>query len=83
MLACTAFNAINRCEPETLFNAIKAAWINYYRTIAKRGQNQKFLKGWLKRINLIEFGSSLYHVKKESYNESFLSSLQVFFDIEL
>lgn len=47
--------AINKCEPEILFDAIKAARIKYYHTIAKRGQNHKFLKGWLKRINSIVY----------------------------
>jgi len=48
-------NAINRCEPETLFDAIKAARINYYHTIARKGKNHKFLKGWLKRIGSFEY----------------------------
>jgi len=47
--------AINSCHPETLFNAIKSARINYYNTIAQRGQNHKFLTGWLKRINAITY----------------------------
>ncbi|GAO27758.1 hypothetical protein JCM15548_14608 [Geofilum rubicundum JCM 15548] len=49
--------AINSCPPEVLFNAIKSARIHYYNTIAQRGQNHKFLKGWLKRIGKIEFES--------------------------
>lgn len=48
-------NAINASEPETLFDAIKAARINYYHIIAKKGQNHKFLKGWLRRIEKIIF----------------------------
>ena len=47
--------AINACIPENLFDAIKTARIRYYHTIAKNGQNYKFLDGWLKRINSIEF----------------------------
>jgi lysozyme family protein len=47
--------AINSCEPEILFDAIKIARIRFYNTIAKKGQNYKFLKGWLKRINAIMF----------------------------
>jgi lysozyme family protein len=46
-------NAINSCSPESLFNAIKSARIHYYHVIAKRGQNHKFLLGWLRRINSI------------------------------
>jgi lysozyme family protein len=46
---------INQCNPRELFNAIKAARIRYYYTIAKRGLNFKFLKGWLKRIESFEF----------------------------
>ncbi len=47
--------AINACYPEMLFNAIKSSRINYYHVIAKRGENHKFLKGWLKRIEAIVF----------------------------
>jgi lysozyme family protein len=47
--------AINGCNPMELFNGIKLARIHYYNTIAKKGQNQKFLKGWLRRIEAIEF----------------------------
>ncbi|WP_289054956.1 glycoside hydrolase family 108 protein [Carboxylicivirga marina] len=43
--------AINSCHPESLFNAIKSARIHYYHIIAQRGENYKFLKGWLRRIN--------------------------------
>ena len=48
-------SAINICEPKTLFDAIKTARIRYYHSISKKGQNSKFLKGWLKRIDAIEF----------------------------
>jgi lysozyme family protein len=47
--------AINHCLPQTLFDVIKIARIRYYHAIAKNGQNYKFLKGWLKRIDSIEF----------------------------
>jgi len=47
--------AINSCPPETLFKAIKSARIHYYNTIAQKGQNYKFLKGWLRRIDAIVF----------------------------
>lgn len=42
--------AINSCEPAALFKVIKLARVHYYQTIAKRGENAKFLKGWLRRI---------------------------------
>ncbi|MCW3806165.1 glycoside hydrolase family 108 protein [Plebeiibacterium marinum] len=48
-------NAINSCPSEPLFNAIKSARVHYYNTIAQRGQNHKFLKGWLRRIDSIKF----------------------------
>jgi hypothetical protein len=48
-------SAINACEPKTLFDAIKMARIRYYHTIAKKGENGKFLKGWLLRIEGIVF----------------------------
>ncbi|GAF05798.1 glycoside hydrolase family 108 protein [Saccharicrinis fermentans] len=47
--------AINSSPAESLFNAIKSARINYYHTIAQRGRNHKFLKGWLRRINSISY----------------------------
>lgn len=47
--------AINSCPPESLFNAIKSARVHYYYTIAKRGQNYKFLIGWLRRVDSIAF----------------------------
>lgn len=48
-------SVINSCEPKALFDAIKIARIRYYHTIAKKGENAKFLKGWLKRIETILF----------------------------
>jgi len=51
--------AINACSSESLFNAIKSARIHYYKTIAKKGQNYKFLKGWLKRIDQIKYDHNL------------------------
>jgi lysozyme family protein len=47
--------AINSCNPEQLFNAIKAARIHYYNIIVKKGDNAKFLKGWLRRIESFTF----------------------------
>ncbi|MCU4176467.1 glycoside hydrolase family 108 protein [Carboxylicivirga sp. N1Y90] len=46
---------INGCNPRELFEAIKAARIRYYYTIAKKGQNYRFLKGWLRRIGSINY----------------------------
>ncbi len=51
-------SAINACDSKTLFDAIKISRIRYYHTIAKKGENQKFLKGWLRRIEAIEFEES-------------------------
>jgi lysozyme family protein len=47
--------AINSCEPKALFDEIKMARIRYYHIITKKGQNYKFLKGWLRRIDAIAF----------------------------
>nr|WP_321409110.1 glycosyl hydrolase 108 family protein [uncultured Carboxylicivirga sp.] len=47
--------AINSCPPEMLFNAIKSARVHYYHVIAQKGQNQKFLEGWLRRIAMIKY----------------------------
>ena len=48
-------SAINSCDPEPLFDAIKLARVRYYYTIAKKGQNKKFLDGWLERVDFFEF----------------------------
>lgn len=48
---------INSCEARALFDAIKEARIRYYYTISKRGQNHKFLNGWLKRVESFEYAS--------------------------
>lgn len=47
--------AINNCDPEQLFNAIKNARIDFYKRIAKKGDNAKFLRGWLKRIGQFNY----------------------------
>ena len=47
--------AINACGARNLFDAIKKARIDFYHRIAKKGENHKFLKGWLKRINAINY----------------------------
>nr|WP_321411487.1 glycosyl hydrolase 108 family protein [uncultured Carboxylicivirga sp.] len=49
--------AINSCDPEQLFNAIKAARIHYYHVITRKDENAKFLEGWLRRINSFEFAT--------------------------
>lgn len=46
---------INNHNPSHLFRIIKHARIDFYHKIAKSGQNHKFLNGWLKRINSINF----------------------------
>lgn len=55
IIGTRTINAINNCTPLALFKAIKLARIKYYHAIARKGQNYKFLKGWLKRINSITF----------------------------
>jgi len=46
---------INEANSEELFGNIKAARINFYHKISKKGMNYKFLKGWLKRIDSINY----------------------------
>lgn len=48
-------SAINSCNPLELFTAIKQARIDFYVAISKKGQNAQFLKGWLRRIEKIQF----------------------------
>ncbi len=47
--------AINCCDALDLFSAIKNSRILFYQKIAKKGDNQKFLKGWLNRIYAIKY----------------------------
>ena len=47
--------AINSCDAEILFNAIKSARIHYYHIIATKDENAKFLKGWLRRIEEFKY----------------------------
>ncbi len=42
--------AINNCDAEQLFNAIKLMREEYYNKIAQKGNNRKFLNGWLNRL---------------------------------
>jgi lysozyme family protein len=49
--------AINACNPRILFDELKAARIRYYYSIAERGENWKFLDGWLNRVGGIVFDS--------------------------
>lgn len=48
-------NAINSVDGKSLFNALKKARESFYVTISQKGQNAKFLKGWLKRLNSFEY----------------------------
>lgn len=45
--------AINGKNPRHLFDIIKRYRESYYRELAEKGQNYKFLNGWLRRINSI------------------------------
>lgn len=47
--------AINSCNPESLFNELKKARGIYYIKISKKGENAKFLKGWMKRLASFEY----------------------------
>lgn len=55
ILGKNSLKAINRYDPEVLFNAIHKARVKYYFTIAKKGENHLFLRGWIKRIGAIKF----------------------------
>lgn len=47
--------AINTTNAQQLFNAYKTLRESYYHRIAKNGDNSKFLKGWLKRIQSFNY----------------------------
>ncbi len=50
-------DAVSDIDPFELFMAIKEARVAYYHAIADSGQNRKFLAGWLKRINSINYAA--------------------------
>ena len=52
--------AINAANPKTLFDTYKADRAEYYKTIAARGENAKFLKGWLARLEGIDYRAMVY-----------------------
>lgn len=47
--------AVNRVNPQLLFDAYKQARKDYYYRVAQNGQNLKFLPGWLKRIGSFNY----------------------------
>lgn len=46
---------INCYDPATLFNDLKEMRTLWLEKIAKKGNNKKFLKGWMNRLNSIQF----------------------------
>ena len=43
--------AINAEDPRLLFKDIRQLRTNYYHALSRRGNNRKFLKGWLARLD--------------------------------
>lgn len=48
-LGAKSLNAINLSSPNPLYHALVNQAKEYYKKIAKHGNNQKFLRGWLNR----------------------------------
>ena len=50
--------AINRQNPKTFFNRLKARRKQFYEGIVKRNPSQKkYINGWLRRLEYIKYGS--------------------------
>lgn len=48
--------ALNSVNPSTMFLCIKSARVDYYKEIVGLNpKNRKFLKGWLNRLNALEY----------------------------
>ena len=43
--------AINLCDPDLLYKELYKLAKERYERLAQRGNNQKFLKGWMNRLN--------------------------------
>lgn len=53
--------ALNAANPQTLFNQLHQARINYVESIVRRNPRKgKFLNGWKRRINAITYGGLKY-----------------------
>ena len=50
--------ALNRQDPQVFFNRLKARRKQFYeRIVEKRPSQVRFLKGWLRRLDAIKYGS--------------------------
>jgi len=62
--------AVNGMEPRRLFAAIKRARVAYIQQICKsRPKNKKYLKGWLRRVNAVNYGSLTYNGKAKYFRD--------------
>lgn len=48
------FAAVNAADPKKLIEALRNRQITYYNLVALRGNNKKFLPGWLKRAAWVD-----------------------------
>ncbi|BDD09992.1 hypothetical protein FUAX_24240 [Fulvitalea axinellae] len=51
--------ATNRCDAFDLFEEFRACREDFYKRIAEKRENKKFLKGWLRRLQGIRFVESV------------------------
>lgn len=62
--------AINKMEPRKLFAELKKARVAYLQKICKRRpKNNKYLKGWLRRLNAINYGSLTYKGTTKNFRD--------------
>ena len=66
IIGAKTLKAVNGSDPRALFKTLHGLRESYITAIAK-GTQRKFLKGWMNRLNAIQYGSLTYGGKKVEF----------------